>query len=207
MLKLHSLAYSRAVRVLWLIEELGIDCDLVTYERTETFRAPAALKAIHPLGKSPVIEDRGMVIGESATILRYVNVTYGDGRFAPEPGTAEHWAHEEWLEYVEGTLALPMLLALYSKMQSNPALDTDRAKADRKTHLSRISERLADRPFLMGETPMLADMQMSYILALATVTHQLDDFPAASAYLQRIKDRPPFQRAEQRAGPMTPPFS
>ena len=205
MLRLHSLAYSRAIRVLWLLEELAVPCDLVTYRRTEANRAPAELKTVHPLGKSPVIEDGDLVLAESATILRYITETHGDGRFVPDKGSADYWLHEEWLDYVESTFALPMLLPLYARWQSNPALDTDRAKADRKTHLTRIAERLEGRDYLMGEELTLADIQMSYILALGTITDQLTAYPAVDAYWQRLQARPAFRRAVERAGPMTAP--
>lgn len=109
MITLHHLSYSRSTRILWLLEELGLPYDIVRHERDERFKAPAALGAIHPLGKAPVIQDGDLVLAESAVILAYINDTHGAGRFAPPRGTAAYWRHEEWLQYVESTAAFPIM--------------------------------------------------------------------------------------------------
>ncbi len=93
MIVLHALNYSRATRVIWLLEDLGQPYERIDYERTGSFRAPDALSRVHPLGKSPVIEDGGLVIAESATILRYITDTYGSGSHQPQRGTRAFWRH------------------------------------------------------------------------------------------------------------------
>mgnify|MGYP003112059710 CR=1 FL=1 len=105
MIAVHSLNYSRSVRVVWLLEELGSFYELRTYERNEAYRAPAELQAVHPLGKSPVIEDGDLTLAESAAVLRYLNERYGGGRLAPEPGSNDHARHDEGLDSAEGSFA------------------------------------------------------------------------------------------------------
>ncbi|WP_010163161.1 glutathione S-transferase family protein [Sphingomonas sp. PAMC 26617] len=203
MLTLHHLAFSRSQRILWLIEELGLPVDLVRYARTAEFRAPPELKTVHPLGKSPVITDDGLMLAESATILRYLDGRYGGNRFSPEAGTPEHAIHEEWLDFVESTAAGPVVTVLLSERAGEQAA-ADRAKPMVNTALGYIADGLGDKPFLMGERPMLADIQMSYFLAMARMAKLLDAHPALVDYLARIEAEPGFQRAQARGGPMMP---
>ncbi|WP_394688724.1 glutathione S-transferase N-terminal domain-containing protein [Hoeflea sp.] len=105
MITLHALKFSRATRVLWLLEDLGQPCQRIDYDRTDEFRAPEALSKIHPLGKSPVIEDDGEMIAESSTILRYLVAKHGDHGHRPDRGTADYWRHEALFDYVESSFA------------------------------------------------------------------------------------------------------
>jgi len=207
MLKLHCLAYSRALRVVWLLEDLGQPYELVTYDRTSDFLAPDSLKAIHPLGKSPVIEDGDLLMAESSAILRYVHATYGDGRYEPAPGTPAFWEHAEWLDFAESSASMPILSAVFAKVAGKEdGPDDPRMKAELAKTLGYIAERVSNRPVLMGEAPMLADIQMSYMLALSDVAGCLDDRSGLSAYWQRLQDQPGFRAATAKAGPMTPPI-
>lgn len=203
MLTLHHLAFSRSQRILWLIEELGLPVDLVRYERTAQFRAPPELKTVHPLGKSPVIVDDDLMLAESATILRYLDGRYGQNRFSPEAGTPEHAIHEEWLDFVESTAAGPVLTILLAELAGEHAA-ADRARPMADSTLGYIAQSLGDKPFLMGERPMLADIQMTYFLAMARMAKVLDAHPVLVAYLDRLEAQPGFQRAQARGGPMMP---
>lgn len=112
MLKLHHLENSRSQRILWLLEELGLDYELVTYARDpKTTFAPAALKAIHPLGKSPMLEDNGRILIESGAIIDYVVRHQGQGRLAPAPDSADYDAYVQWLHYAEGSAMPPFILS------------------------------------------------------------------------------------------------
>jgi len=168
MITLHHLAFSRSLRVLWLLEELGLDYDLVSYARTEQFLAPPELAKIHPLGKSPVIVDGDLVLAESATILRYIHDRYGDGKFTPPKGTHSHTLHEEWLDYVESSAALPIMFTLLGQRTGglNDGLTAFSNRSLAKT-LDYIAAGIAKGPFVMGAQLTLADMQMSYLLAIA----------------------------------------
>src|SRR6188768_4505564 len=109
MLTVHHLNNSRSQRVLWLLEELGVPYEIVRYQRQPDMRAPAALRAIHPLGKSPVITDNGNTIAESGAIVEYIVDTYGNGRLIPPPKTPERLRYTYWLHYAEGS-AMPLLV-------------------------------------------------------------------------------------------------
>ena len=109
MIKLHHLNKSRSKRIIWLLEELEVDYEIVAYQRnTETFLAPDELKSVHPLGKSPVIEDDGLVIAESGAITDYLITKYGKGKFAPVTGTAEFVDYQQWLHFAESSAILPL---------------------------------------------------------------------------------------------------
>ena len=112
MLTVHHLNNSRSQRVLWLLEELGVSYEIVRYQRQPDMRAPAELRAIHPLGKSPVITDRGSTIAESGAIIEYILDSYGEGRLIPPPKTSERLRYTYWLHYAEGSAMPPLLLKL-----------------------------------------------------------------------------------------------
>jgi len=206
MITLHHLNFSRSTRVLWLLEELGLDYELKAYSRDQNFRAPAELSAVHPLGKAPTLVDNDLVLAESATILRYLEQKYGDGRLVPAPGTPERAIHDEWLDYVESSAALPAMFTLLGAKTGglSPGLAGFTAPELTKA-LSYISDRVADRHFLMGERLTLADIQMSYLLAALRNVRQLEAFPAVAAYLDRLEATPGLTKAIEVGGPMTPP--
>ena len=112
MLTVHHLNNSRSQRVLWLLEELGVPYEIVRYQRQRDMRAPKELRAIHPLGKSPVITDNGNTVAESGAIVEYLVGTYGNGRFIPPPNTPERLRYTYWLHYAEGSAMPPLLMKL-----------------------------------------------------------------------------------------------
>lgn len=109
MIIVHYLEHSRAHRILWLLEELGLGYEVRVYPRRSDMRAPAELKAIHPLGKSPVIEDGGLVIAESGAIFDYLLSTYGDHGLMPAADPQAHRDYVYWMHYSEGS-AMPLLV-------------------------------------------------------------------------------------------------
>ena len=108
MITVHHLNNSRSQRILWLLEELGVPYEVKRYEREPSLQAPAALRAVHPLGKSPVITDGDRTLAESGAILEYLVDTYGNGRFKPVAGTPERIHYTYFLHYAEGSL-MPLL--------------------------------------------------------------------------------------------------
>jgi glutathione S-transferase len=206
MLTLHHLEYSRSQRVLWLLEELGVPFELVRYQRGANFRAPASLSEVHPLGKSPVIVDGGLTLAESATILRYLNDRHGQGRFTPEAGTDAYYIHDEWLDYVESSAVMPVMIALLGKMtgESSGALQ-DFCRPEIAKALGHIADGLGDKTFLMGDDLMLADIQISYFLGMAVMAGLLDGYPTLRAYYDRLCALPGFVRAIEKGGPMILP--
>ena len=124
MLTVHHLNNSRSQRVLWLLEELGVPYEIVRYQRQPDMRAPRELRAIHPLGKSPVITDGGNTIAESGAIVEYLIATYGNGRLIPAENTPERLRYTYWLHYAEGSAMSPLLLKLLFTLmpRRSPAL-------------------------------------------------------------------------------------
>jgi glutathione S-transferase len=111
MLTVHHLNNSRSQRVLWMLEELGVEYDLRRYERNrDTMLAPPELRAVHPLGKSPVVTDGTVTLAASGAILEYLVERYGNGKFAPPPGTPERLRYTYWMHYAEGSAMPPLLL-------------------------------------------------------------------------------------------------
>jgi glutathione S-transferase len=203
MITLHALKYSRATRVLWLLADLGQPCNRLDYDRTDNFRAPASLARVHPLGKSPVIEDDGEMIAESATILRYLTEKYGDESHTPPRGTPGFWRHEALLDYVEASFAEVALQAILPAFRGKPVPDEAKAALDK--HLDYIAQSIGDGPLLFGDTAMLADIQMSYVIALLSRLDLLADHPEIEAYWAALQEQPGYISATKEAGPMAPP--
>jgi len=206
MLTLHHLNYSRSIRVIWLLEELGIEYDLVKYERDANFRAPPELKAIHPLGKAPVLVDGDLTLAESAPILAYIDERYGERRFSPPIDSDAAAVHDEWLQYVESSAALPiMMTSLGKRMGGLPDGLAKFTGPEVTKTLDYIGAGVGEGPYLMGEQLMLADIQMCYILAIAESAGLLSDHSDVAAYLDRLRARPAFVAATEIGGPLMAP--
>jgi len=215
MLTVHHLNNSRSQRVLWLLEELGRPYEIVRYQRQADMRAPKDLRAIHPLGKSPVITDGGKTIAESGAIVEYIVGTYGDGRLVPAPDTPERLRYTYWLHYAEGS-AMPLLLLklLFNIMPKRaPALLrpvvrkvssqalTTLVNPQLKQHMSFWESELTKSEWFAGDAFTAADIQMSFPLEAAASRAGLDaSRPKLAAFLDRIHARPAYQRALERGG-------
>lgn len=208
MIKIHHLNFSRSTRILWLMEELEAPYEIVAYKRNEqTFRAPPELEKVHPLGKAPIIEDGDLVLAESGAIIEYVLETQGNGKLAPQRGTAEWGRYLGWLHYAEGSAMLPLLTHLLGNLTGglseglkgfmDPEID--------KT-LAYISSSLSDDGWIVGRMFTAADIQMSYAVEVARMGKLLAGHPKLQGYLERIEARPAFQRALARGGPVALPL-
>ena len=200
MLTVHHLNNSRSQRILWMLEELEVEYEVVRYERDEaTMLAPPALKAIHPLGKSPVIDDDGLVVAESGAIVAYLAEEYGGLRPA---GTAERRQAEYWSHFAEGSAMTPLLLKLYLSRLGEAATPLlSRVDGQIAAMLAYVDGELRDAPFLAGGELSVADIMMSFPLEAANARSGLKDHPALAAYLERIHARPGYQAALVRGGP------
>lgn len=206
MIRVHHLNNSRSQRVLWLLEELGLDYEVVRYERDErTMLAPPALRAVHPLGKSPVIEDGALVLAESGAIVEYLVDRYGEGRLAPAPGTPARTRYLYWLHFAEGTAMTPLLLKLYlSRMGEGAAPLLERVDGQIRAHLDYMEAELGDAPFFVGDELTGADIQMSFPLEVSAARGGLGaGHPRLSGLLHRLHERPGYRRAIERGGPYT----
>lgn len=202
MIKVHHLNNSRSQRILWLLEELGVAYDIVSYQRdAESQLAPPELKAIHPLGKSPVITDGDLVVAESGAIVDYLVETYGARRFGPGPSVAERVAYRHFLHFAEGSAMLPLMLALYtSRLGAAAAPLMPRIQSEIANHLGYMEEALGDQPFFLGETPRGPDFLLVFVVEVARILGYADPYPRLVAYAQRINARPTYQAAVARGG-------
>ncbi len=218
MIIVHHLNNSRSQRVLWLLEELGLDYDIVRYQRDpQTMLAPPELRAIHPLGKSPVLTDDGVVVAESGAIVEYLIERYGNGRLIPPAGTPERLRWRYFLHYAEGSAMTPLLLKLvFDRVESSPApffvRPIARAIAHKvkssfitpqiNNHLDYLEAELGQSEWFAGADFSAADIQMSFPLEAAAARAGLGaSRPRLNAFLQKIHARPAFQRALARGGP------
>lgn len=217
MIIVHHLENSRSQRVLWLLEELELEYRIKQYKRDPaTMLGPDSLKKVHPLGKSPVIQDQGRVIAESGAIIEYLIDRYGDGRLIPPPGSDDRLAYTYWLHYAEGSL-MPMLLLkiVFDRFAHPPmpllmrpaaAVIALGVKAKFVTprinqHLDFIEGELEKSTWFAGEELTGADIQMSFPLEAAVARAGADDRPNIRAFVERIHERPAYQEALRRGGP------
>jgi glutathione S-transferase len=218
MITVHHLNNSRSQRVLWLLEELGLDYEVKRYQRdARTMLAPPELRQVHPLGKSPVISDESQVVAESGAIIEYLVDRYGHGRLRPAEGSPERLRYTYWLHYAEGSAMPPLLLSLvFARLREAPAPFfvrpilrgiADKAMAgfvrpQLQTHLDFMEAELAKAEWFAGEEFSAADIQMSFpIEAAATRGGLAASRPRLMAFLKRIHARPAYQRALERGGP------
>ncbi len=215
MIIVHYLENSRAHRILWLLEELGLDYEVKTYKRGPDMRAPKDLKAVHPLGKSPVIEDGGKIYAESGAIIEYLLDTYGKGAFRPERGTDAYRRYVYWLHCAEGS-AMPLLLLklLFSRIpgqvpfflrpvasmisQGVASKLVDPQLAD---HTAYWESELAKDGLFAGSELTGADIAMSFpVEAAMSRVDGAKAHPAIRRFLETIRARPAYQRALQKGG-------
>jgi glutathione S-transferase len=201
MLVVHHLNNSRSQRILWLLEELGTPYEIVKYERMQPMPlAPPELKAVHPLGKSPVITDGGKTIAESGAIVEYVLDKYGTGRLRPPHGTDDYWRYVEWMHFAEGSAMLPLLLALYAGLLGDGAAPLrPRIDAEIENHLSYMDAGLGDRDFFVGDGLTGADIQLLFVCEAAS--SRLEPYPRLVAYRDRMHARPAYRRGIEKGGP------
>jgi glutathione S-transferase len=201
MIKVHHLNNSRSQRILWLLEELGTSYEIVHYQRMSPVPlAPPELKAVHPLGKSPVLEDGGKIIAESGAEVEYLIDTYGNGKFKPKAGSDDYWKYIEWMHYAEGSAMLPLLMALYTGMLGDAAaMLKPRVDSEIASHLDYMQAGLGDKPFFVGSDLTGADIQLLFVLEAAGA--RLDPYPKLVAYRNAMQDRPAYRRGIDKGGP------
>ena len=216
MITVHHLNNSRSQRILWLLEELGLEYEVKRYERDpETMLAPASLREVHPLGKSPVITDGALTLAESGAIVEYLVERYGDGRLVPAADTPERLRYTYWLHYAEGSVMPPLLLQLvFNQVEQRPMFlvrpiaqaIVSRVKQSFiepqiTQHLDYMEAELGKSTWFVGNDFTAADIQMSFPLEAAVAQSNLNSSrPKLMAFLDRIHSRPAYQRALERGG-------
>jgi glutathione S-transferase len=205
MLVVHHLNDSRSQRVLWLLEELGLPYDIKHYQRDAITRlAPPELKAVHPLGKSPVLVDGERTLIESGAIVDYLLRHHGQGRLQPAAGSADFEVHQQWLHYAEGSAMLPFLLKLYvSRLGEAGAPLAPRIESEIANHLGFVEQSLQGRSWLVGDTLSGADIMMSFVGEIAGSRAERAAYPNVDAWVRRFQQRPAYRKALERGGPYT----
>ena len=201
MIKVHHLNNSRSQRVLWLLEEIGLDYEVVPYQRdAKTMLAPPSLRRIHPLGKSPVIEDGPLRLAETGAIVDYLVGRYGE-RLAPTEGGDAHWRYRYWLHYAEGSLMPPLLLKLVVSRLGLFGWPARRYDRQIKLHLDYLEKELDNKQWFAGDEFSAADIMMSFPLEAASSRGGLNvSRPKLRSFLAGIHARPAYQKALSRGG-------
>lgn len=202
MITVHHLNNSRSQRIIWLLEELGVPYEIKRYERdAKTNLAPAELKAVHPLGKSPMIQDGPHTIIESGAIVDYLIRRHGHGALQPDPASATYDEYVQWLHFAEGSAMLPLMLNLYvGRLGDAGAPLHPRIESELENYLGYLNTALSLTPYLVGEELTGADVQMSFVGELAKAQGKLDAYPHLSAWVERLQARPAYQKAIEQGG-------
>ena len=217
MITVHHLDNSRSQRILWLLEELGVPYEIQRYQRDPaTMLAPPALRAVHPLGKSPVITDGAVTVAESGAIIEYLVDRHGQGRLIHAPGTPERLRYTYWLHYAEGSAMPPLLLKLiFDRIESTPMpffvkpiargisakVKGAFIEPNLRLHLDYLEKELADRDWFAGADFTAADVQLSFPIEMSQSRGGLDaSRPRLMDFLRRIHARPAYRVAWQKGG-------
>lgn len=216
-LTVHHLDHSRSHRILWLLEELGVDYEIKAYKRhPKTMRAPKEMQKIHPLGKSPMVEtESGDILIESGAVIETLVEEHGP-QLCPEAGTEAHRRYRFYMHYAEGSMMSPLLVKLITgRLKSGPLpffvkpiakqiaakIDATFTDPEIELHLGFLDKELASRPFFCGESFTAADIQMSYPLEGAEGRAGLDDrYPNLQGFLARVRERDAYKKAIERGG-------
>ena len=215
MITVHHLNNSRSQRILWLLEELGVPYEVRRYERdAKTMLAPESLRAVHPLGKSPVITEGSRTVAETGAIVDYILGEYGQGRLIPPEGTEDRLRYTYWLHFAEGSAMPPLVMTLlFSEIPKRmPALvrPVGRmiAKNVQKSFLGPMIEaqlklmetEVAKGGWFAGEAFTAADVMMSFPVEAASARIGLDAHPGLREWLTRIHARPAYRAALEKGG-------
>tara|TARA_R110001583_G_scaffold171120_4_gene324639 strand:- start:1357 stop:1977 length:621 start_codon:yes stop_codon:yes gene_type:complete len=199
MIKLHHLNKSRSKRIIWLLEELNVDYKVVPYQRDSvTFLAPPELKSVHPLGKSPVIEDDDLIITESGAITEYLIDKYANGQFAPTRGTNEYIEYSQWLHFAESSAILPLLLKMFIEKDGCETnflasyADIETAKV-----LQFFDASLKGKRYLVADQLTGADIMMSFIVEIVKNNDELGKYKNIAIYAKQLASHPAFIRADE----------
>lgn len=217
MITVHHLNNSRSQRILWLLEELGLEYEVKRYQRDpKTMLAPASLREVHPLGKSPVITDGALTLAESGAIVEYLVERYGNGRLIPAAGTPDRLRYTYWLHYAEGSAMPPLLLKLiFDQIEKSsmpffvrPIAQSIVNRVKRSyiepqitQHLDYLEAEIGKSTWFAGNEFTAADIQISFPLEAAAARAGLNaSRPKLMNFLDRIHARPAYQRALERGG-------
>ena len=213
----HHLNNSRSQRILWLLEELGVEYQIKRYERDpETMLAPDELAEVHPLGKAPVVTDGDRTVAESGAIIEYLVDEYDeDHRLRPAHGSEEFLAYRFWMHYAEGSAMPPMLLSLIvNRIETAPVpffikpvvkgvsgkIRSGFLDRQLRTHLDYMEAEISKTGWFAGDAFSAADIQMSFPIEAAQARGHLEGRSGLQDFLECIHARPAYQRGVERGG-------
>ena len=203
MILLHHLRIGRSLFTVWQLEELGIKYSLKVYHRNpETFLAPIELKAVHPLGKSPVLEDGSLLLSESSAITTYLLEKFDtENKFSPPREDIFNWANfTQWLHYPEGSVFCPLLVRMLLLRSKEPhATLTPYSEREVALHLTNIANQLGENEYILGDKFTAADFGVTYIVSLAKRLGLLHSYESLNNYLEKNLARNAFKQAVERA--------
>jgi glutathione S-transferase len=199
----HHLNNSRSQRILWLLEELSVPYEIRHYQRDAvTNLAPPELLTIHPLGKSPMIEDEGQVVFESAAIVEYIAERHNGAHLVPARGTDAHIRYLEWLHFAEGSVMTPILLNLYTSRLGDAAAPLHpRIDQQLESHFQFMEDRLQPSGWFVGDTLTGADIMMSFPAEAAVKMGRCNNRQKLATFVANIHARPAFITALEKGGP------
>jgi len=218
MLTVHHLNNSRSQRVLWLLEELNLNYEIKHYQRNpKTMLAPASLKKVHPLGKSPLVTDGNIVLAESGAIIDYLVNRYGNGKLKPKSESPDALRYSYWLHYAEGSAIPPFIMKLvFDRLEKSPMpffirpvvkgmakkVGDSYIHPQITSHLDYIEDELSKSSWFAGDHFSAADIQMSFPIEVAAAQGGLGkEYTNLKKFLIQIHERPPYQIALEKGGP------
>lgn len=203
MIEVHHLNNSRSQRVLWLLEELGLEYSLVTYQRdAQTNLAPESLREVHPLGKSPVVRDGALLLYESGAIVEHILERHGEGRLAPPSSSPEHVRYRQLMHFAEGSAMTPVLLKLYLSRLGDAAEPLlPRVHGEIENNFGFLEREIGESGYFVGKELSGADVMLSFPIQAIRLLYGLDSFPRLAAFREHVIARPAYQRAIERGGP------
>lgn len=200
MIRLHHLNQSRSLRILWLLEELNVPYEVVSHQRdAKTHLAPDSLKAVHPLGKSPVIEIDGEIYAESGAITELLIERFAPERLRPATDSSDYGYYLQWNDFAESSLMLPLMLELFTKKAGvndneflNGYIETE------KTRLFKYLDAAVEgKSFIVGDKLSGADFMLSFDLIILAKRQKLDAYPNIRKYAEALASLDSHQRAMQ----------
>lgn len=200
MIKVHHLNHSRSQRILWMLEEVGVDYEIISYRRdAKTNLAPPELKEVHPLGKSPMVEIDGTLIAESGAIVEVLCARFA-AQMIPEAGTEAHVRHLEAVHFAEGSAMTPILLALYTSRLGEAAAPLQpRIEEQLSSHFDWMENALRESGHFVLDDLSAADIMMSFPAEVAIRQGRGGDYPKLAKFVEWIRERDAWKRSIERA--------
>ena len=198
MIRLHHLNQSRSLRILWLLEELGVDYEVVGHQRdVKTHLTPDSLKAVHPLGKSPVIEFEGELYAESGAITQLLIERFASERLRPAVTSQDYGYYLQWIDFAESSLLLPLMLELFTKKAGVTDNEFLNGYIGQEKHrlLSYLDTSVAGKSYIVGDALSGADFMLAFDLIMLAQRKQLDDYPNIKQYATQLARLDSYQRA------------